>query len=157
LGWRSLLDSNHFLSARSDNSGSIQLYKLERSRSFENTPAVHLVTLLLPPLAFPTEIVGISMRTEPIMTHPLPHTPFRTNDEDRLHVFWIAYHRITQDDMDEVTECASLFVHQRVFTKYIKQQACLGGPPLDIPWKDWGPSNTQLFCLNDDSPPFINR
>ncbi|KAF8170154.1 hypothetical protein BJ912DRAFT_1148946 [Pholiota molesta] len=124
LGSRSLLNSTHLLSAFTDNSGSIRLYKLERSLSVDNAPAVHLATLHLPSLAFHRncKILSITIQTEPILAHPLPHTPFMTNDEDRLH---------------------------RVFTKYILRHACLGGPPLDIPWAEWGPSNTRLIFPAD--------
>jgi hypothetical protein len=62
-----------------------------------------------------------------------------TNDEDRLYVFWITYwHQNCYPDV----ECASMFVHQRVLTNYISRHASRGGPPLDIPWAEWGPSNT---------------
>jgi hypothetical protein len=79
------------------------------------------------------------MQAGPILAHPLPNAPFMTNDEDRLHVFWITY---WHQNCYPGVECASMFVHQRVFTNYISRHTSRGGPPLDIPWAEWGPSNT---------------
>jgi hypothetical protein len=141
-----LLDSLYFLFACSEDSGSIRLYKLERSVSVDNAPATHLATLHLPPLCNGSRVANISILTGPIQAHPLPHMPFMANDEDRLHVLRILYIvRHGGSNMSVEGQTGLLFTHQRVFTKYIAQHACLGGPALDIPWTKWGPINTRLI------------
>ncbi|KAF8199013.1 hypothetical protein BJ912DRAFT_686105 [Pholiota molesta] len=139
-----LLDSIHFLFACSNDSGSLRLYKLNRSVSVDNVPAIHLATLHLPPLDPTSDIGEISILTGPLQANSLPHSPFMENDEDRLHVLRIKYH-YEGDQMDD-GQIGLLFTHQRVLTKYIAEHDRLGGPALDIPWAEWGPHNTRLIC-----------
>ncbi|KAF8194949.1 hypothetical protein BJ912DRAFT_159947 [Pholiota molesta] len=141
-----LLNSSYFLFACADGSGSIRLYKLDRSVSVDKVPAIHLATLHLPPLRAGSDIRDIAILTGPIQAHPLPHTPLVANDEDRLHVLWIMY--LCGDEgpsESDEGQIGLLFTHQRVFTKYIAQHARLGGPALNIPWAEWGPRNTRLI------------
>ncbi|KAF8194950.1 hypothetical protein BJ912DRAFT_159975 [Pholiota molesta] len=143
-----LLDSIYFVFAYADDSGddsgSIRLYKLDRSVSVDKGPAIHLATLHLPPLRAGSDIRNIAILTGPIQAHPLPCTPLVANDEDRLHVLRLMYFCGDEGPSDD-GQIGLLFTHQRVFTKYIAQHARLGGPALSIPWAEWGPRNTRLI------------
>ncbi|KAF8190061.1 hypothetical protein BJ912DRAFT_353375 [Pholiota molesta] len=133
-------------------SGSIRLYKLVRSI---NAPAIHLATLHLPPTARDTDVIRVCTSAGPIEAQPLSQTPLMFNDEDRLHVFTVLYaHPHMQTPRSEM----NIFVHQRVFTKYVSRQISSpeDHPPLNIPWEEWGPPNTKIIypaCIRVDGWP----
>ncbi|KAF8198996.1 hypothetical protein BJ912DRAFT_1139832, partial [Pholiota molesta] len=141
----SFLDSNHFLFACADDSGSLRLYKLDRSVSVDDCPTIHLATLHLPPLRAESDIHNISILTGALQAHPRAHAPFTADDEDRLHVLQIQYFCGDQPDWSDEGQLGLLFTHQRVLTTYIAQHACRGGPPRDVPWAEWGPRYTRLI------------
>ncbi|KAF8194952.1 hypothetical protein BJ912DRAFT_160020 [Pholiota molesta] len=140
------LDSDHFLFACADGSGSLRLYKLDRTVSIDNGPAIHLATLHLPTLRAAAHIRQISFLTPAMQAHPRPHPTLATTDdpEARLHLLQIMYFCGDEGPSDE-GQSGLLFLHQRVLTKYIAQHARLGGPALNIPWEEWGPRNTRLI------------
>jgi hypothetical protein len=156
----SLLDSTYCFLTSPSGHGSIQLYKLERSRTSNASSTHHLATLHLPCRNPRTTIDKICTSAGPIEAHPLPHSsPFMVNDDDRLHVFTIAYrHTHVRASNIERVECmpTNLFVHQRVFTKYCIQQqrqhADGDAAPLDIAWEEWGPPNTRIVFPSCTDP-----
>jgi hypothetical protein len=141
-----LLNSTYFLYACADDSGSLRLYKLDRSVSVDNGPAIHLATLHLPTLRAEADIHTISFLTPPLQARPRPHPTLGATDdpEARLHVLQITYFRGDEGPSDD-GQMSLLFMHQRVLTHYIAQHARLGGPALNIPWTEWGPRNTRLI------------
>ncbi|KAF8190081.1 hypothetical protein BJ912DRAFT_878606, partial [Pholiota molesta] len=134
-----ILDSTSCFVTSASDSGSIRLYKLVH---LINAPAIHLATLHFPPIARGTGVIRVCTYAGPMEAQPLSQTPFMVNDEDRLHVLTVVYGHpnITSSKMN-------IFVHQRVFTKYISPQ--ISSPedylPLDIPWEQWGPPNTKII------------
>ncbi|KAF8168775.1 hypothetical protein BJ912DRAFT_196465 [Pholiota molesta] len=134
-----LLDSTYCFITDTFGSGSIRLYKLVRSPSAAHAP-VHLATLYLPPVADDVRVPWIFADTTPIAANPLPHVPFLLNDDDRLHVFMPEYVYQPGASMG-----LTMFVHQRVFTRYCTRRAEDGDMPLEIPWEEWGPMHTRLI------------
>ncbi|KAF8191365.1 hypothetical protein BJ912DRAFT_298671 [Pholiota molesta] len=131
-----LLDSASFFVASPSGSGLIQLYELVRS---SYPPARHIATLHLPPTAPNTEISHIFVYAGPIEGRPYSDMPFTSNNEDRLHVLSVVYQNLDKEKSYRL----DIFVHQRVFTKYISLNR--DHPPLDIPWEEWGPRNTRII------------
>ncbi|KAF8190083.1 hypothetical protein BJ912DRAFT_353933 [Pholiota molesta] len=136
-----ILNSTSCLVTSSFGSGSIRLYKLAH---LINAPAIHLATLHLPPIAPHTKVIRVCTDAGPIEAQPLSQTSLMGNDEDRLHVFTMVYdHPHIFDASAEM----NMFVHERVFTKYIARQISSpeDHPPLNIPWEEWGPPNTRII------------
>lgn len=111
------LDSDHFLFACADDSGSLRLYKLDRSVSVADCFAIHLATLHLPPLRAGSDIRNISILTAALQAHPRPHAaaPFTADDEDRLHVLRLIYYCGDKEpNPSDEGQVGLLFTHQRV-------------------------------------------
>jgi hypothetical protein len=102
------LDSDHFLFACADGSGSLRLYKLDRTVSIDNGPAIHLATLHLPTLRAAAHIRQISFLTPAMQAHPRPHPTLATTDdpEARLHLLQIMYFCGDEGPSDEGPERA---------------------------------------------------
>ncbi|KAF8196165.1 hypothetical protein BJ912DRAFT_128798 [Pholiota molesta] len=140
----SLIDHTYCLFLSPVDSGSIRLYKFIRS-SGVTTPAIHLVTLHLPPISTGISAIATTKsQAGPIMAQATSHIPLVTNDEDRLHLFTLVYRASFEGPPSPIS--TNMFVHQRVFMNYIAQSADSGaGPPLDIPWAEWGPQSTRII------------
>jgi hypothetical protein len=140
----SLIDHTYCLFLSPVDSGSIRLYKFIRS-SGVTSPAIHLVTLHLPPISTGISAIATTKsQAGPIMAQATSHIPLVTNDEDRLHLLTLVYRASFEGPPSPIS--TNMFVHQRVFMNYIAQAADSGaGPPLDIPWAEWGPQNTRII------------
>ncbi|KAF9476175.1 hypothetical protein BDN70DRAFT_188071 [Pholiota conissans] len=127
----SLLGSSDFaVMTRPFGCGSIELYKFVK-HPLHGT-AIHLATLSLPPLAHDALLNNLSITayTNPIHAHPSPHKPFMDTGHRRIVM-------------------VMMHVHQRIFMKYC---ACGGGgdkAAVDVPWEEWGPSNTAIEISNN--------
>jgi hypothetical protein len=138
-----LIDHTYCFFSSLVDSGSIQLYKFIRP-SGVTTPAIHLATLHLPPISTGISIMGISAQAGPVMAQATLHIPLVVNDDDRLHVFTLTYREDAEGPPSSIS--TNVFVHQRVFMRYIARYAESGaGLPLDIPWMEWGPRNTRII------------
>jgi hypothetical protein len=145
-GYRSsLIDHMYCLFISPVDSGSIRLYKFVRPSGI-TAPATHLATLHLPPISTGISVLGVTAQAGPITAQQAtPHVPLAVNDADRLHVFNLLYRKGTEGPQSTIS--ANVFVHQRVFMSYIARSADpAAGPPLDVPWADWGPRNTRILC-----------
>jgi hypothetical protein len=140
----SLIDHTYCLFLSPVDSGSIRLYKFIRP-SGVTTPAIHLVTLHLPPISTGISAIATTKtQAGPIMAQATSHIPLVANDEDRLYLFTLVYRASFEGPPSPIS--TNMFVHQRVFMNYIAQSADSGaGPPLDIPWAEWGPQNTPII------------
>ncbi|KAF8164077.1 hypothetical protein BJ912DRAFT_1150425 [Pholiota molesta] len=136
-----LIDHMHCLFISPVDSGSIRLYKYVRPSG------VHLATLHLPPISAGISVLGVTAQAGSITAQQAtPHVPLAVNDADRLHVFNLLYRKGTEGPQSTIS--TNVFVHQRVFMSYIAHAAdpAAAGPPLDVPWADWGPRNTRILC-----------
>ncbi|KAF8172131.1 hypothetical protein BJ912DRAFT_105235 [Pholiota molesta] len=138
-----LIDHTYCFFSSLVDSGSIQLYKFIRP-SGVTTPAIHLATLHLPPISTGISIMGISAQAGPVMAQATLHIPLVVNDADRLHVFTLTYREDAEGPPSSIS--TNVFVHQRVFMRYIARYAGSGaGVALDVPWMEWGPQNTRII------------
>ncbi|KAF9474148.1 hypothetical protein BDN70DRAFT_997235 [Pholiota conissans] len=133
-----LLDPDYFFIASDVGSGCIRLYRLVRSNI--KSPRVHLATLYFPTINRNARISNISSSAGAIEVQPHPGSSFIVNNDDRLHALRIEYG--VSLDLDRPL-AVNIFVHQRVFMKFISQHLNVNSP-LEVPWEDWGPSNTAL-------------
>ncbi|KAF8169657.1 hypothetical protein BJ912DRAFT_888365 [Pholiota molesta] len=136
-----LLESTYFLITTEAICGAIQLYKLVRSHAAA-TQAVHLATLHLPPTSPGVTIRGIVSHAGPIEANPLPHTPFMVHDDHRLHMFTVQYIH-PMDSGGRRVHYVNVFLHQHVLLKYARHARAVQ-EHVDIPWAEWGPSNTRV-------------
>ncbi|KAF9482990.1 hypothetical protein BDN70DRAFT_929644 [Pholiota conissans] len=149
-----VIDSTSFFVTSPVNSGSIRLYKFLRPFGGESPlSATHLATLKLPPVNPPSAVFRIVNDSGPIEANVPAHKSFLTNNEDRIHVFRLGY----QHPQRMFPLPMNMFVTQRIFAKYISLGLgrSPGRPPLNIPWKEWGPANARLIlpmCII--SPPY---
>ncbi|KAF9472986.1 hypothetical protein BDN70DRAFT_937775 [Pholiota conissans] len=134
-----LLDSTFCYIISLDECGALWLCKLLPSC---DPPIVHIATLHFPPTTPETEVYKIIAHAGPLEAHAPPNTPFMVNDDDRLHMFTMSYSNPSLDYRDN-RGMLTLYVHQRVFSKYASSER-YSGTPIDIPWAEWGPQNTRV-------------
>ncbi|KAJ7026928.1 hypothetical protein C8F04DRAFT_1123727 [Mycena alexandri] len=122
------VNDSQYYRGRPKGIGEIHIYSFEETqRNYPN----HVATLQLPhpdPGRFLDRIIAHS---GPFCAYPLPG-PFSKSNDNRIMVISLAYDR---------SEYYSIYVHHRYLKKYLTND----GPPLTIPWDEWGPQNSRML------------
>ncbi|KAF9473045.1 hypothetical protein BDN70DRAFT_886253 [Pholiota conissans] len=141
----SLLGSSDFaFMTRPSGCGSIELYKFVK-HPIHGT-AIQLATLNLPPLArdTPLDSLAIMAYTNPIYAHPSPHKLFVVDREEQIYVFKVEYEYYFKNTEYRRIVTVIMHVHQRIFMKYCARGGGGDKAAVDVPWEEWGPSNTAI-------------
>ncbi|KAH7907612.1 hypothetical protein BJ138DRAFT_1159727 [Hygrophoropsis aurantiaca] len=106
---------------------------------------VHVASLKLPPLQDRVHVNQLQTHTGPFLAKCPADKLFTTDNEERIHVVSVDYGGGAFDGLRRRSSFC-MYMQNSITTAYIHQHRdSRGGPPLQIPWEKWGPTNTRFL------------